>query len=300
MLSIGEFANVTGLGVKALHHYDEKGLLVPAEVDRGTRYRRYSEAQVRAGATVRALRDAGVPLPRIADALRDGDAEGVLARHRESVLARRAEEDAAHAAAGLVINAYEVPVEVTERRAGAQPYVAWALSVGVHDDDAAGSERANDRFRELFAALRRDGLGPAGPFWTTLREGGDPETVRVLCCWPTLKPVPAGWNVKGDGGDGDDGSGTGGGTAGSTVGSTLGNGEDIVVGELPARTELVASWRSADGAPPPEGSVHPAVIGLFEALADRGLDLRDAEIRQSTAGQDESDVTVEVAVTIAS
>lgn len=30
MLSIGEFAQATGLTVKALRHYDERGVLVPA------------------------------------------------------------------------------------------------------------------------------------------------------------------------------------------------------------------------------------------------------------------------------
>ncbi|MFF9654274.1 MerR family DNA-binding transcriptional regulator [Streptomyces sp. NPDC014622] len=33
MLRIGEFAGLTGLIVKALRHYDEKGVLVPADVD---------------------------------------------------------------------------------------------------------------------------------------------------------------------------------------------------------------------------------------------------------------------------
>ncbi|MFI6510824.1 MerR family transcriptional regulator [Streptosporangium sp. NPDC050855] len=290
MLSIGEFANLTGLSVKALHHYDEKGVLVPAEVDDGSRYRRYSESQVRAGATVRVLRDAGVPLPRIADALRDGDVAGTLARHREEVLSRRAAEDAAHTAAELAVTAYAAPVDVTRRRAAAQPYVARVLLVGVADDTDAGNELANELFGELFTALHRDGLGPAGPFWTTIQEGPGPETVRLLCCWPTREPVPEGWG-----------------------------GEGVVTGELPARTELVASWRPAGNATVPEGVVHPAVVGLFEAVAGLGVDLRDAEIRQRVvgtgtetdpgqvageeageAGHDEDDVTVEVAVTIGS
>ncbi|MEU4832714.1 MerR family transcriptional regulator [Streptosporangium sp. NPDC023615] len=271
MLSIGEFANLTGLSVKALHHYDEKGVLVPADVDGESRYRRYSESQVRAGATVRVLRDAGVPLPRIAETLREGDVAGMLARHREDVLSRRAEEDAAHTAAELAVAAYATPVEVTKRRAAAQPYAARVLLVDVADGADGADELGNEMFRELFVALRRDGLGPAGPFWTTLQAGPGPETVRVLCCWPTSEPVPAGWG-----------------------------GEDTVTGELPARTELVASWRSAGNAAVPQGAAHPAVIGLCEGIAELGLELRDTEIRQHVVGQDENDFTVEVAVTIAS
>ena len=33
MLTIGRFADATGLTVRALRHYDEIGLLVPAHVD---------------------------------------------------------------------------------------------------------------------------------------------------------------------------------------------------------------------------------------------------------------------------
>ncbi len=40
VLSIGRFARLSGLSIGALRHYDELGLLVPAEVDRSTSYRR--------------------------------------------------------------------------------------------------------------------------------------------------------------------------------------------------------------------------------------------------------------------
>lgn len=53
MLSIGEFAGLTGLSVKALRHYDEKGILVPVEADENSGYRRYGEEQVRDGAVIR-------------------------------------------------------------------------------------------------------------------------------------------------------------------------------------------------------------------------------------------------------
>ena len=40
-MSIGDFARATHLGVKALRHYHEEGLLEPAEVDPFSGYRRY-------------------------------------------------------------------------------------------------------------------------------------------------------------------------------------------------------------------------------------------------------------------
>lgn len=47
MISIGEFALSTGLSVNALRFYDERGLLVPAEVDPHTGYRRDGRRRAR-------------------------------------------------------------------------------------------------------------------------------------------------------------------------------------------------------------------------------------------------------------
>lgn len=93
MLKIGDFAGLTGLTVKALRHYDETGVLVPANVDDRSAYRLYDEGQVRAGTVIRALRDAGVPLPAVAAAVAGGEAEHALESHRARVIEQREPED---------------------------------------------------------------------------------------------------------------------------------------------------------------------------------------------------------------
>jgi len=50
LLSIGRFAQKTGLSVHTPRHYDEVGLLPPAETDPLTGYRRYRREQIRAAA----------------------------------------------------------------------------------------------------------------------------------------------------------------------------------------------------------------------------------------------------------
>src|SRR4051794_21451212 len=69
---IGELARATGLTVRALHHYDRLGLLVPSERT-FSGHRRYSEADVRRLYRVLALRHAGLPLTEIGRVL---DEEG--------------------------------------------------------------------------------------------------------------------------------------------------------------------------------------------------------------------------------
>jgi DNA-binding transcriptional MerR regulator len=66
MLTIGEFAQATGLTAKALRLYDDLGLLLPAQVDARNGYRYYEPQQVEAARLVARLRSAGVPLIRIA------------------------------------------------------------------------------------------------------------------------------------------------------------------------------------------------------------------------------------------
>lgn len=65
LLSIGEFARASGLTPKALRLYDELGLVVPAEVDRFTGYRRYAPDQLATARLVATLRLIGMPLRRI-------------------------------------------------------------------------------------------------------------------------------------------------------------------------------------------------------------------------------------------
>lgn len=61
-LPIGDFAKMTYLSIKALRHYHDIGLLVPADIDAETGYRRYRPDQVPAAQVIRRLRDLGMPL----------------------------------------------------------------------------------------------------------------------------------------------------------------------------------------------------------------------------------------------
>ena len=88
LLSIGRFAQLTGLTAKALRHYDELGLLRPAYVDDFTGYRWYSLEQARDAVAIRRLRSFELPLDEIAEVLL-GD--GALLRERLAVQRARLE-----------------------------------------------------------------------------------------------------------------------------------------------------------------------------------------------------------------
>jgi DNA-binding transcriptional MerR regulator len=69
LLSIGRFARVSGLTVKALRHYDDIGLLRPAYVEDSTVYRYYTLAQARDAEAIRRLRSLDVPLEDVTELL---------------------------------------------------------------------------------------------------------------------------------------------------------------------------------------------------------------------------------------
>ncbi len=89
LMPIGRFARAVRLSVKALRHYDEDGLLVPALVDRQTGYRYYARDQARDAVMIAMLRSLNLPLASIRAALGGSprDLESVLARETERLSA---------------------------------------------------------------------------------------------------------------------------------------------------------------------------------------------------------------------
>ena len=65
MLKIGEFSKLSRVSVRMLRHYDEIGLLKPAEIDRFTDYRYYREDQLPIVCRITSLKDMGFSLTDI-------------------------------------------------------------------------------------------------------------------------------------------------------------------------------------------------------------------------------------------
>jgi DNA-binding transcriptional MerR regulator len=163
-LSIGEFSKLTHLSVKALRHYHEIGLLVPAEVDTGSRYRRYDPAQARDAQLIRRLRALDMPIEmvRTVVAASDGDQRSAtIAAHLGAMEAEL--ERTRHVVASLraLIEQPVLDIEVERRRL--PDVTALAISAEVRHDHL---ERwGGVAFQELGAAAvasRADVVGPGG------------------------------------------------------------------------------------------------------------------------------------------
>ena len=65
MLKIGEFSKLSRVSIRMLRHYDDIGLLKPAEIDSFTGYRYYSPEQLPVIGRITALKDMGFQLADI-------------------------------------------------------------------------------------------------------------------------------------------------------------------------------------------------------------------------------------------
>jgi len=122
-MTIGRFAQLSGLSVHALRHYDDVGLLEPAVVDADTGYRRYRRGQIPRARLISSLRWIDLPIDEIRQVLagRAATAE-VLDRHRQrltrqaNLLAARLADINRFTEKGLpmpqVVNSGCVPVQI--------------------------------------------------------------------------------------------------------------------------------------------------------------------------------------------
>lgn len=177
LLTIGAFARAVGLTASALRHYDECGLLVPAEVDSGTGYRYYTPELAERARLIVGMREAGVPIETMRVVLDSSAAEAraALAAFLEEQTARtgRAEEavrgvlavvDAGPAARPAIV---ELPgpvlaAAIRQVRHAAESDPASELASVLIDVDGAGVDVvATNRYwmavRELPAAAEGDG-----------------------------------------------------------------------------------------------------------------------------------------------
>jgi len=87
MYSIGEISKIVNISIDTLRYYDQIGLLKPYHVDDKTRYRYFSEQQIRELIFIIEMKQYGLSLDAIRELLANGDVSRV-----RSALIRRAEE----------------------------------------------------------------------------------------------------------------------------------------------------------------------------------------------------------------
>lgn len=205
MYGIGEIARASGLSISALRFYDGAGVLVPAEVDPTTGYRRYSDDQLRAARLVAGLRRVGMPVAGITRAVAELRNPAAVRRLLDEHLRRledgladaRRELSRVHALLDLqehTVTRVSLPAAALAAALDAVRFAASTdpeLPLGgvLFETGAAGlTVVATDRYRLAVAEAAAAGSGPPArlvaplPFIADLRAllAGDGPAVLTL------------------------------------------------------------------------------------------------------------------------
>ena len=168
LLSIGAFANLTRLSIKALRLYDELGILRPRHIDPQSGYRYYGVDQLPSARMIRNMRDMDMPLAtirRVLAVLPVSQAQAELLVHQHLELRVRQLEQikglARQFSQQLKPEANTMSLEVTVREIPTQQIISITRNHKVN-----GLSKQIDRdIGELFSLANDTGARPAGsPF----------------------------------------------------------------------------------------------------------------------------------------
>ncbi len=160
MYTVGELARLTGVTVRALHHYDAIGLVRPSQRS-AAGYRLYGDADVLRLQQVLLFRELGLPLDAIAGAIAEADPLELLRHHRAALLEKRGRLDAIVASVDRAIAHHEgkTTMTPTELFDGFDP----------HADEAREKWGDTDAYRESARRTKRYTKAD----WATIRAEAD-------------------------------------------------------------------------------------------------------------------------------
>ncbi|HUJ56853.1 MAG TPA: MerR family transcriptional regulator [Kofleriaceae bacterium] len=171
--TVGELAKLTGITVRALHHYDELGLVVPSQrTDAG--YRLYDDGDVLRLQQVLLYRELGMPLGEIAAVLDDpahrrADA---LREHREVLIGKRARIDA-------MVTAIDAALGLEEGRVMKDEQVKSlfdGFDPEAYADEARERWGDSDAYKESARRTKRYGKAE----WDQIRREADAINARLV------------------------------------------------------------------------------------------------------------------------
>lgn len=202
LIPIGRFSRVSRLSIKALRHYADAGLLVPAWVDPASGYRYYTYAQVTQAEVIRVLRSLEMPLVEVREVLGAPDRDAaatVLDRHRARLEAELDRHGRMLTFLRRLIDEEDSPMqyEVSVNEIPAQHVAVLRRRVraeGIGEVVAAG-------YAEIARAIAGTGAGFAGPPFLVMTELVDPDGAaegEVELGFPTAQPFAGAGDVVGE------------------------------------------------------------------------------------------------------
>lgn len=198
MFKIGEFARLSQVSVKTLHHYDEIGLFKPVWIDPHTGYRYYSMDQLARLKQILTLKDFGLSLDQITSVLASRaspDDLHELLRARQSELLQRIRDDQRRLAQidaflGGVAPAHQ-PIGYDIRTHSVAPLTVASIRTRIPPG------ALHQLHGELRAALHRRGIGtPHAPLTLLYPDDSSEGWQDVEAALPIDEPFDATERVR--------------------------------------------------------------------------------------------------------
>jgi MerR family transcriptional regulator, thiopeptide resistance regulator len=170
--TVGELSRLTGVTVRALHHYDEIGLVPPSQRS-AAGYRLYDDRDVLRLQQVLVFRELGVALDQIGAALdRATDREALLRKHRDALVDQRARIDAMLAAVDTALGALEKGTTM-------QPVDVKKMFEGFNHEDYADEARERWGSTAAYKESARRTKQYGKPEWDAIRRESEAIYARL-------------------------------------------------------------------------------------------------------------------------
>jgi DNA-binding transcriptional MerR regulator len=191
MLTIGAFARLGGVSVRTVRHYEQVGVLKPAETDPTTGYRFYRARQLARLHRIQALKDLGLSLQQLAPLLDDelsaAQLSGMLVLTRAQLAERLAEDQARLARVEQRLRYIEMEDDMSIDMVIKHVPALRVAQVRYRGDEGldfydvrAWGETA---FQTLFDALQAASVSPEGPQFGHYEQRAD-GTLRPALAVP--------------------------------------------------------------------------------------------------------------------
>ncbi|MET7289092.1 MerR family transcriptional regulator [Streptomyces sp. NPDC005573] len=181
--SVGQVAGFAGITVRALHHYDEIGLLAPGERTRAG-HRRYTDADLDRLQRILFYRELGFPLDEVAVLLDDPEADqrAHLRRRHELLTARIEKLQRMAAAVEHAMEAREMGIQLTPEE---------RFEVFGEKDPEQYAEEAERRWggTETYAESQRRAARYTKEDWKRLQGEVDAWTARYTALMAAGEPA---------------------------------------------------------------------------------------------------------------
>lgn len=148
-MKVKEVADLVGISVRTLHHYDDIGLLTPAETT-DTGYRIYSSEDLGTLQQILFFRELGFPLKQIMEMINSPafDREEALVMHRKMLLKKRDQIDLMIWTIDKTIDHTKGEINMTDQ----EKFAGFDFSHNVYEQEARerwGDERVNEANKKM-------------------------------------------------------------------------------------------------------------------------------------------------------